>query len=115
MAAPGAQRLSPDLERLFGEAANLDEESQRRYLDQNCSNPQLRAQVERLLQYDRGSEEFLHAPVAKLAMQVERDVPPSASDRIGPYRIVRQIGSGGMGAVYEAERLDGEIRLRVAI
>ena len=39
----------------------------------------------------------------------------TAPARIGAYRIVREIGRGGMGVVYLAERADGEFRQRVAI
>src|SRR5215831_17489681 len=35
--------------------------------------------------------------------------------KVGPYRIEREIGHGGMGTVYEAWRADGEFRHRVAI
>jgi serine/threonine-protein kinase len=35
--------------------------------------------------------------------------------RVGPYRIVREIGQGGMGAVYLAERADGQFEQRVAL
>jgi serine/threonine protein kinase/Tfp pilus assembly protein PilF len=35
--------------------------------------------------------------------------------RVGPYRIERMIGRGGMGTVYEAFRADGEFQHRVAI
>ncbi|HEU5236228.1 MAG TPA: protein kinase, partial [Pyrinomonadaceae bacterium] len=34
---------------------------------------------------------------------------------VGPYRIKREIGRGGMGTVYEAWRADGEFQHRVAI
>jgi eukaryotic-like serine/threonine-protein kinase len=37
------------------------------------------------------------------------------SSAIGPYRLIREIGRGGMGVVYLAERADGQYRRRVAI
>jgi non-specific serine/threonine protein kinase/serine/threonine-protein kinase len=39
----------------------------------------------------------------------------SAGSRLGPYRLVRELGSGGMGSVYLAERDDGQFNQRVAI
>ena len=38
-----------------------------------------------------------------------------AGRRVGAYRIVRSLGSGGMGEVFLAERADGELRARVAL
>jgi eukaryotic-like serine/threonine-protein kinase len=35
--------------------------------------------------------------------------------RIGAYRVIREIGRGGMGAVYLAERADGQFEMRVAV
>src|SRR5207237_7767599 len=35
--------------------------------------------------------------------------------RIGPYQILQEIGHGGMGTVYLAERADGQYRTQVAI
>jgi len=42
--------------------------------------------------------------------------PADASGRlVGPFRLVRKIGEGGMGAVYLAERTDGQFEQQVAI
>jgi serine/threonine-protein kinase len=41
--------------------------------------------------------------------------PSPASVLVGPYCIVRELGRGGMGTVYLAERADGEFEQRVAL
>ena len=40
---------------------------------------------------------------------------PVEGARVGPYRIVREIGQGGMGAVYLADRVDGQFEQQVAL
>ncbi len=53
-------------------------------------------------------------PVALLRVEVSRE-QGELPQRIGPYLIIRQIGEGGMGAVYEARRDDDNYHQRVAI
>ncbi|MCA1558022.1 MAG: protein kinase, partial [Acidobacteria bacterium] len=58
--------------------------------------------------YERSGDEVFAA-----LMTTERD--PMIGSRIGAYQIEREIGRGGMGAVYLAERADNAFRKRVAI
>src|ERR1051325_8242431 len=44
-----------------------------------------------------------------------RDGDPREPSYCGRYRIIRQIGSGGMGVVFLAERCDGELQQKVAV
>ncbi len=106
--------MSPELERLFHEIADLAPEARRRWLEEHCPDPALRAEAEKLAEFDSGSEEFLSRPVQSLAAKVG---PPVVAPReqVGPWRLARPIGRGGMGTVYEAERLDGEVLQRAAI
>lgn len=52
--------------------------------------------------------------------RLDRGTAPAATDhvpgdRIGPYRLLRSIGQGGMGAVWLAERIDGALTRHVAL
>ena len=55
-----------------------------------------------------------HAGVAGLLDQAQAG-RPWRGRRLGPYQLVREIGHGGMGAVYLATRADDEYRKQVAI
>ncbi|MBY0505509.1 MAG: protein kinase [Bryobacteraceae bacterium] len=111
MAAPGVAGLNPEIERHFHAAADLEPDARRRYFDEQGVDEATRAAVERLIGFDRSSARVLGTPLASVAARIEQSAP----DYVGPYRLVREIGRGGMGAVYEGERSDGELRLRVAV
>jgi len=73
----------------------------------------LRQEVERLLHADEQASRF----VARAAADIERvaaTVPPDGR-QIGAYRLVRELGRGGMGTVYLGERADPQFQMRVAI
>jgi len=82
-------------------------------LKQSCTDDTaLLLEAEKLLAHDTSVfEEFAEFAATRLRDD-ERD---RIGERIGAYAIVRELGRGGMGAVYLAERADGQFEKRVAI
>ncbi len=78
------------------------------------SDADLAARVRRLLDADSEAGGFLETPAVAMAGGLF-DEGETAPDRIGPYRVLRRIGRGGMGEVLLAERADGLFEQRVAI
>src|ERR1700677_18166 len=84
------------------------------FLRQACGdNDALRSEVESLLSSFYGAATFLEdSPAADLLCAQSRTM---VGKRIGAYRILGEIGHGGMAVVYLAERADDQYRKRVAI
>lgn len=74
----------------------------------------LRKMVLSLLQADRASGDFIDSAIASAATATTQS-PERAGMLVGPYRIVRELGRGGMGSVFLAERADDNYRAHVAI
>src|SRR5690606_35010649 len=78
------------------------------------------AAVESLLAADEGATGFLETPIDEFAATLIRGATGVAGElepgtRVGPYRVVRVVGRGGMGAVDLADRDDGQFEQRVAL
>src|ERR1051325_6878076 len=106
-----------DIERTFEKAATLDSSERAGFLDRECGgDAELRREVESLLACDSEDDTFAERAVQGTAALLAAGVAePMAGKRVGPYRITRLVGRGGMGAVYEAVREDGEYEHKVAI
>jgi eukaryotic-like serine/threonine-protein kinase len=97
------------LKELFGAALDRRVEERAPYLAGECAgDPELLAEVEQLLRAHAETGAFLPDPAPALGVE-------PAPERIGPYRLVRELGHGGMGTVHLAERVDDEYRKQVAI
>ena len=99
---------------LFTLALERDPEERSSFLRQACGDDDsLRTEIESLLSSFDGAATFLEdCPAADLMSAQSHAI---AGRRMGAYRIVREIGQGGMAVVYLGERDDQNYRKQVAI
>jgi WD40 repeat protein len=111
--------LSQHIKDLFDAAFDLAPEAREGFLAESCDgDTALRAEVEKLLRLHDNADEFLEAPPL---INDSYDSSPaihadaSLGRRIGAYQVIRELGRGGMGAVFLAHRADQTFEKQVAI
>ncbi len=98
------------VQRILEAVLDLEIEERPAYLDEACgADEELRQEVESLLETAAEASEFTLDPVLTLRSD-SREL-----ERIGPYKVLRVIGRGGMGKVLQAVRADDEFEKIVAI
>ncbi|MEZ4417956.1 MAG: serine/threonine-protein kinase [Gemmatimonadota bacterium] len=80
------------------------------------ADSELRAEVQSLLAADTAGDPVLDATFDDLLDLLDEEAPGEpVPERAGPYRVLEEIGRGGMGTVYRAERDDGQYTREVAL
>ena len=99
---------------LFEAIVDADPATRQRLLDDaGHESPELRVRLERLLALD-ASERDIASDVAGWRSKLD-DLNDELPSRLGSWRVLREIGSGGMGRVFLATRDDGEYEQTVAL
>jgi serine/threonine protein kinase len=117
----GPAELFHRVDAVFDEALDVSVADRAAFLDSACAGDAgLRAAVEELLSAHDSSASFLNGSAAEFAAPLLDGAERQSGslplgERVGPFRIVREIGHGGMGTVYLAERSDGHFEQRVAL
>lgn len=109
------QRVEP----LLDELLDLDPPAQRQALAA-IDDAEVREWVGRMLEADRLDQVLLDQPLERVAADfVDVDEPEEAEqplpERVGHFRVLRELGEGGMAVVYLAERADGDFQQTVAL
>lgn len=104
------------VDELFHRALEIDLDKRSAWLAETCADEEVTLELRSLLASHHGSDDgFVAQRVKDAVLAFHSERPKPSVKRAGPYRLVKQIGQGGMGTVYLAERDDDQYETQVAV
>jgi serine/threonine-protein kinase len=111
------------VDEIFSAALELPSKDREQFLAGACQgNPDLRTAVERLLRASAEDDPFFEPGGAQkgpiwdaFTTELAAEETARHGDQVGSYRVIREIGRGGMAVVYLARRADGHFEQQVAL
>jgi eukaryotic-like serine/threonine-protein kinase len=98
---------------ILDETLKLQPSDREVYLQEACAaDKEILAEVKALLAFENEGADFMEKPIMTAFFPDENILE---GQKIGRYKIIREIASGGMGSVFEAVRDDGEFQQKVAV
>ncbi len=95
-----------ELYAIFKKCRALSESERATFLDSAVKEASVRRQIERLLEIDSADDSFPCAPVELMPLTIDQPITEKPGTLIGPYKLLQQIGEGGMGVVHMAEQTE---------
>src|SRR5258708_3442138 len=104
------------IERLFHAALEQPTAQRQAWVRKTCGeDAELAAEVRGMLAGDADASLAVESGIREAVLLLDDQENLKARTRIGPYSILREIGRGGMGRVYLAQRDDGQYQAQVAL
>lgn len=101
---------------IFQTAMNLPSAERQAFIENATNDDRIKAEVKTLLEAHEEAGDFINESAFSVADFVDKSPKKSlVGKEIGAYKILKEIGHGGMGAVYLAERADTEFTKQVAV
>jgi eukaryotic-like serine/threonine-protein kinase len=110
----GQSAMRPEVAELFYILADLSPEARILYFAEHSLDADTVREVKELLAHDTAEDDPLTQSIAHTAAQAFLRMDATGV-RCGAFRLVSVIGRGGMGVVYLADRVDGEVTQRAAV